>query len=386
MTIELLSLDYDFRLAAYCVNARCSYEWFLEKTSGAEANLSIQRQIIKGTKPYATLRADLKRGCILPAIVLALKNIENAPTSAAISTRGSGDITDQEILRNVYEAIDAIPAADVYIIDGLQRTNAIRQTADELTGDDKQAFLRQKLRLELWINIQFGALAYRMLLLNAGQKPMSMKHQVEILSMKLQEELSIISGITIIASLEGRRRTQAGQFHLSKLAQAFQAWLQGQPTVDLKNLVMEQLLAESAIETLGASLAVDQQAQANDSFVQLVTWFVNVDRALPSRNLEFLSNETVLQGIAAAVGTADRNPSLKERKDRALQTLLASLQNDPDSDPLGIDSFGSLRQGIDPSRVNVGQATRDMVYRAFREYFLADGTKPMSECWQFGAA
>ncbi|MBU2828696.1 hypothetical protein [Acidithiobacillus ferriphilus] len=386
MTIEIFSLDYDSRLAAYCVNARCEYQWFLEKTTGAEDNLKIQRQIIKGSKPYATLRADLKRGCILPAIVLALKNIENAPSADTIKDWHTNNITNKEFLNSIRDSIDNISTADVYIIDGLQRTNAIRQTADELIGTEKQAFLKNRIRLELWINIPFGALAYRMLLLNAGQKPMSMKHQVEILSMKLQEELSCIPKITIYTSLEGRRRTQAGQFHLSKLAQAFQAWLQGQPTVDLKNLVMEQLLAESAIETLGSSLSADQQTQANDSFVQLVTWFVNVDFALPSSKLDFLSNETVLQGIAAAVGTADKNPSLKDRKDRALRTLLASLISDPDSDPFGIDSFISLRQGIDPSRVNVGQATRDMVYRTFREYFLADGTKPMSECWQFGAA
>lgn len=386
MVIELLSLDCDSRLGAYCINARCSYEWFLSLTAGAEANLQIQRQVIKGSKPYATLRADLKRGCVLPAIVLAIKNIAKAPLLADLSKKRLSVSDEQQILENLFESISNVNPVDVYIIDGLQRTNAIRQTADELIGFDKEAFLAQRLRLELWINIPFGALAYRMLLLNAGQKPMSMKHQIEILSMKLQEELSAISGISIITSLEGKRRTQAGQFHLSKLAQAFQAWLQGQPTVDLKNLVMEQLLAESAIETLGASLADETHQRTSDSFFELVTWLVDVDRALLPEQLGFLSSETVIQGISAAVGSADKNPSLKERKDRALASMISELRKAPELDPLGIESFNSLRLGIDPSRVNVGQATRDMVYRAFREFFLADGTKPMRECWQFGAA
>lgn len=387
MSIDLLSLDIDFRLGAYCVNARCTYAVFIHLTSGAEENLKIQRQIIKGSKPYATLRADLIRGCVLPPIVLALKNVPQAPTMAQLQDSNNNPPQDEtQVLVDLAAAINGIPPADVYIIDGLQRTNAIRQTADELNERERESFLSQKVRLELWINIPFGALAYRMLLLNAGQKPMSIRHQVEILSMKLQEELSPIPGITILTSVEGRRRTQQGQFHLAKLAQAFQAWLQGQPSVDLKNLVMEQLLAESAIETLGASVQNSSRAGSNDNFVEFVKWLVDVDRSLSPQHMVFLANETVIQGIAAAVGSADKNAVLKERKDRALIKLLEEVRNQPDGDHLGIESFNSLRQGIDPSRANVGQATRDMVYRAFREYFLADGTKSMNECWQFGAA
>lgn len=385
MTIQLLSADVDSRLKAYCVNARCSFGRFLELTSGAEENLRIQRQIIKGSKPYATLRADLKRGCVLPPIVLAVKNVQGAMSPSEVISNGFLPQREHDLLNLLADPINNVAPGDVYIIDGLQRTNAIRQTFDELDEPQRTRFLEHTVRLELWVNIPFGAVAYRMLLLNAGQKPMSIKHQVEILSMKLQEELSAVPRISIITSMEGQRRTQAGQFHLSRLAQAFQAWLQGQPSVDLKNLVMEQLLAESAIDTLGASLETLNQSGASDSFVDFVKWLVDVDYVIFPEESAFLANETVIQGLAAAVGSAEKNPSLKERKDRALAQLLQDIQSNKDADPLGIASFNSLRMGIDPSRANVGQATRDMVYRAFREFFLADGTKPMSECWQFGA-
>ena len=72
---ELLTIDYDYRLQCYCALAKSDYRWFLTVTGGAERNLEIQRQIIKGSKAYQTLRADLKRGCLLPPLVLAVKNL-----------------------------------------------------------------------------------------------------------------------------------------------------------------------------------------------------------------------------------------------------------------------------------------------------------------------
>ena len=69
--MELLTIDRDFRLKAYCVSVKVTYQWYLDKTTGAEQNLAIQRSIIKELRSYQTLRADLKRGCILPPIVLA---------------------------------------------------------------------------------------------------------------------------------------------------------------------------------------------------------------------------------------------------------------------------------------------------------------------------
>jgi len=213
---------------------------------------------------------------------------------------------------------------------------------------------------------------------------MPIKFQVEILSMKLKEDLSTIPNIEILTSLERERRTQKGQFNLALLSEAFQAWLQGQPNIDLRNLVMEELLTESAIDTLGASLSPDGAGSEQDSFRKFVAWLVKIDLALPDNPqvLQFLSNDTVLLGLAAAVGDAERNAVLRPRMEAGLNRL-ETLAQESATDPLGIEEFEKVRKGIDPARVNVGQATRAMVFLAFREYFLADGTKAMEDCWRF---
>lgn len=373
--LEILSIELDERLQAYCITARCTYEKFLELTKGAEENLEIQRRIIREKSAYSTLRADLKRGCILPPLVLAVQDSTlSLPPSA---TRKD----NPDLFTQMEEHLSSLAPSQIYIIDGLQRTNAIRQTVEELPESNRDEFLQKRVRLELWVNITFGAVAYRMLLLNAGQRPMSMKHQVEILSFKLKDELATIPGIEIVTSLESRRRVRGGQFHLSKLSQAFQAWLQGQPNVDLRNTVMEQLVAESAIETLGSVIGSQSPASGGDSFKELVRWLVEIDHLLP--DMDFLGNETVLQGIAAAVGAAERSQTLAGRMKSGLTRLRDELRENPNTDPLAVEDFKALKGGIDTAKRNVGQATREMVFRAFQEYFVADGNKTMQECWRF---
>lgn len=242
VNVQALTIDCDDRLRSYCVTAKCTYEDFLSLTAGAEDNLDIQRSIIRGAKAYATLRVDLRRGCILPPIVLAINHT---------LSRSIDEIYEQNLLAELTNNFSTIDSNSVYVIDGLQRTNAIRQTLQELDGAERAAFLLRPLRIEIWLNIPFGAIAYRMLLLNAGQRPMSVKHQVEVLSSKLIDDLSGVPNLSIFRIGDARRRTQPGQFALAKLAQGFQAWLQGQPNLDLRNTVMEELLAESAVEVLG---------------------------------------------------------------------------------------------------------------------------------------
>ncbi|MBI3188738.1 MAG: hypothetical protein HYZ31_12835 [Gammaproteobacteria bacterium] len=378
MTLDAISIDRDDRLQSYCVTAKCSYEKFLELTAGAEKNLDIQRAIIKGTKAYATLRSDLRRGCILPPIVLAATCNLSLPIEQLFDTKN---------LKQISNDLANLTSAGVYVIDGLQRTNAIRQTLESISDDEKPDFLARPLRVELWLNIPFGAIAYRMLLLNAGQRPMSVKHQVEVLSSKLVDDLAGIVNLDIFRTVDTRRRTQPGQFALAKIAQAFQAWLQGQPNLDLRNTVMEELLAESAIEVLGQTVpGGNNQAENADGFNRLMSWIVRLDAALGADNLTFFGNETVILGIAAAVGAMERNAALAPRVWPALNALLVSAQSGQPPDVVGLRIFEALRQGIDPSKVNVGVATREMVFNTFKEFIRGAGETPMADCWRIGAA
>jgi len=376
--LEALSLEKDFRIRGYCVTARADYAWFLEATRGSESNLQIQRQIIKSSKAYATLRADLRRGCVLPPLVLAAQNVQMPEELNDFSKELENE---RELLRKLSLTLGNLSPENVQIIDGLQRTNAIRQTVQELEGAEKEAFLRRRIRFEIWLNLSFNAIAYRMLLLNAGQKPMSMKHQVEILSLSLKDDLADVEGIEIITAADNKRRLRPGQFHLSRLAQAFQAWLQTTPNIEVANAVMQELLSENAIETLGMSLGNE-----NDSFKKLMQWIVKADYKInpvpPYENLQFFGNDTVLQGLAAAAGFAEKKPEIASTLWHSLDRLLESDA----ADPLGVEQFNQITSGMNPSKRNVGVATRELVFNAFQQYFLGRGEIDLQECWLYAGS
>ncbi|MFT6676946.1 MAG: hypothetical protein ACJAVM_003155 [Sulfitobacter sp.] len=383
MKFEALGIDFDQRIKCFMVNARVDYEWYLKTTQGSEENLSIQRDIIKGSKNYRTLRADLRKGCVLPAIVLAANDLDIASLFTYDNSLGFIDmreVTRQEIQASMNE----VATDKIYIVDGLQRTNALRETMSELEGDELLGFLGRSLRVEIWVNIPFYSLAYRMLLLNAGQKPMSMKHQIDILSRGLREDLIGIDRIEIFTVRDHKRRVGPGQYHLSTLAQAFQAWLQKSPNVDMSNLIAERLVIDDALDSLGENLGFSQAQDGNEPFYDFINWVVDLDFRLGTEHFRFLGNDTVVLGIAAAVGFCLQNKGLTDRVKPALERLLEEATSGV-QDPLGIERFDELRRSVDTKKSNVGEATRDFVFKTFREYIMQGGASSMRDCWQQSA-
>lgn len=384
MSLECLAVDYDFRLGCFAVTSKTDYRWYIAASEGAEGNLDIQRDIIKGRKTYETLREDLKRGCVLPPIVLSvsLKDVDSYFTTPPGKLYPS---VDTDTLVKLAASIEALTPDRIQIIDGLQRTNAIRTVALELEGTAREEFLSRPIRFEAWINIEFYSLAYRMLLLNAGQKPMSLKLQIEVLADSMRVSLESIPGLELIRGIDKRRRTKPGQFQLSAIAGAFQAWIQKQPNVDLRNAVTEQLLADEAIETLGRGLDPTHHAEGKN-FAEFIKWLVDLDNSLGASHADFLMNETVIHAMAAAMASSFAKDELKQRCRDAMARLLNEIERKGPELGFGPELFSTFRRQIDPKSKNVGEATRELVYRAVSEYVISGGTKTMPECWTFASS
>ena len=213
---------------------------------------------------------------------------------------------------------------------------------------------------------------------------MSMKHQIDILSGGLAEDLQDLPGIEIMRLKDHKRRVRAGQYHLSTLAQAFQAWMQRSPNVDRTNLVVETMVVDEALESLGIDLS-DNDGNQRDGFRQFVGWLLRLDQALGDTHNRFFGNDTVVLGFAAAIGFAHKNEILQDRLSGAMNKMIADAEQDKDN-PLGVLTFDEIRRSVDTKRSNVGEATRGLVFRAVREYIMQEGTSPMVECWTQSAS
>jgi hypothetical protein len=223
-----------------------------------------------------------------------------------------------------------------------------------------------------------------MLLLNAGQRPMSMKHQIDILSGGLANDLQDLEGIEIFRVKEHKRRVRPGQYHLSTLAQAFQAWMQRSPNVDRTNLVVETMVVDEALESLGIDLTAEDGNQ-RDGFRQFMEWILALDQALGDEQHRFFGNDTVVLGFAAAIGFAHKNDVLKKRLPEAMSKLIGEAQGDAGI-ALAVETFEQMRKTVDTKRSNVGEWTRGLVFRAIREYIMQGGTSSMMDCWAQSAS
>lgn len=92
------------------------------------------------------------------------------------------------------------------ILDGLQRTYTILDLESELVKehDDEtlDRVLNNSIRVEIYLGINKIGILYRMLTLNTGQTPMSIRHQIEILYSDYLDKS--INDITLLRETDSR--------------------------------------------------------------------------------------------------------------------------------------------------------------------------------------
>ena len=137
-----------------------------EKKDSVKKN-ELQRPRVRSSKSiYANLKEDLKAGCIIPPIVLSLYS------------QYTGDVKDKNAIKEFIQS----NKDQLFILDGLQRTYTIQDLLDEV---GKETQLDTLVRVEVYLGLNREGVLYRMLTLNTGQTPMSLRHQIEIIYLDL---------------------------------------------------------------------------------------------------------------------------------------------------------------------------------------------------------
>lgn len=392
MTFEYLGKTKDLRTGANVVYCKCSIPEYLHIVGTDFENFSIQRK--KEThKAYQRLKEDLKDGALLPAITLSVKHHK---------VQGVVDVIDER--DKVVDKLNV--TGEVDILDGLQRTYII----NELHKEDHEFPPEQEVLLEFWLEESMSKLIYRMIVLNAGQKAMSMRHQIELLFMSLKETISEeISDIEIFIERDNLRRTQSNKYSLSILASAYQAFLTKGTEVDKNNVVSDELMKNSVMD----SSEYEHTEKFND-FIEYFKIVKKIDSKLWDAYTN-LSNQEKLSELKSK-SEADRSPEEKEEflklsayknahlwlgnenvmlslfcaiaqfkstgKESRVKKALAKLESEPSTDPINIVTYEKLKSGINPRKSNVGHATRKLLLNGFKEYFRDEGDTDFATCWE----
>lgn len=205
--MKLLSKIYDGRVNCDNLLLEMSISEYLSVAEAALGHNEFQRRRVKGSKTvYALLKEDLLKECVIPPLVLSIA--EQAPADIAPFL---------EMHKN-----------HLLILDGLQRTYTIIDVRNELMAiNDEPALaklLSLPLRIELYCGINRIGVLYRMLTLNTGQTPMSLRQQIEMLYVDFTDVAD--TGLTLIREVDGIAITDSKQYNFKEIVEGFSSFLE----------------------------------------------------------------------------------------------------------------------------------------------------------------
>lgn len=207
--MKLLSNIHDSRINSTNLYVETTYGEYLEYAKKIVKNNEFQRKRVRNSKSvYTMLKNDLKIGCVIPPIVLAIAS-EN-PIDI--------NINDCDLLDYMNSHL-----SEVMILDGLQRTYTMIDAEREVSELEKKEFYDKPLRLEIYININKFGILYRMLTLNTGQTPMSTRHQIEMLySSKINTR---IEDVTLVSDTQGKANAERNEFVFRNVVEGFCSYM-----------------------------------------------------------------------------------------------------------------------------------------------------------------
>ena len=168
-----------------------------------------RRRVRSSNTVYSLMKRDFIDGCILPPIVLALRD-------------GTGNI-QQDNLHILQELRDR--SSQLVILDGLQRTYSLLDLRNEISDPEKNTeFLNKILRVEIYIGINRLGILYRMLTLNTGQSPMSLRQQIEMLYLDLAD--TEIDGVQLIREADDTAITAPNQYSFRSMIDGYNSYIE----------------------------------------------------------------------------------------------------------------------------------------------------------------
>lgn len=231
--ITILDENYDAVIDSRYIMAKINYDYAINELYPLINMMDQQRYTLKHNL-YERLKEDILKGCIMPPITIAIK---------------SNDFIDSY---NIEEFINN-NIKNALILDGIQRINTLKRLENELIDKDKSF---------IYVNIlicnSMNKLIYRMITLNNGQKPMSVRHQIEVISNSIYnfEELPI----KIVSEKESKQYNIKGEFKKADIVKAYLAFISSSTNIDNQKIIeakMDELITDKIIDSNITNIDID---------------------------------------------------------------------------------------------------------------------------------
>lgn len=218
---------FDEVVGGHVVTAATTYKLALEKFVPLIGRLDIQRDPIK-TKFYSRLEKDIVRGCVMPAVTVALIGTLNSYSA------------DDDIYDYIRGHVD-----DGFILDGIQRLSTLVRASTDEDFDERRGLI-----VTFIIAPSRDKLLYRMITLNNGQKPMSARHQIDVLADEFFDFDDV--GLNLVPEKGNGRVRAPDTFKKSDFIKGYIAYLSNSVSIDNQKIIeekMDELIAARIIDS-----------------------------------------------------------------------------------------------------------------------------------------
>lgn len=227
MQININTIHKDNVINSFFLTGVTNYETALNNLYPLIDRLDIQRNI-QNTTFYKRLELDILNGCIMPPITIAF-------------------VEPDDVERNCkeWEVFITNNIEKGFILDGIQRLNTLNRIKDDINLE-----VKRPLFLNVLICTSKDNLLYRMVTLNNGQKPMSVRHQIEILATNIYDFENL--PLKIISEKEARNKSYKDSLKTADVISGYLAFLSNSIGLESKKIIqskMDELIAKTIIES-----------------------------------------------------------------------------------------------------------------------------------------
>lgn len=321
MQIKLYDVQYDNVIKSYYLTAGVDYEYALEKLVPLINKLDFQRNALRASF-YKRLEEDIKVGCIMPNITIAIKVDSVMPQKS--------NINEDYINLNIEKA---------FILDGIQRLNTLNRIGKEKLDLDRVLYCN------ILISDSMDRLLYRMITLNNGQKPMSARHQIEILAGNIFD----FDSLPILSVTEkdktARRKKDDDTMNKENLIKGYLAYISNSVNIDNQKIIEEKMNELIADKILNSNVV-----KKNGEFQDVINYISGV-----------LSNDFLNSWFKIANNFIGFSAAMNISFDQIEVLDAIELQK-------YIELFEEVFSAIDVSKIKLGMARRRMVKFYFENF------------------
>lgn len=215
---------------------------------------------------------------------------------------------------------------------------------------------------EVWQGLSPDQEVTKMLILNAGHKPVKTKHQLELLFRNIIPILQKVDFPDFelirekeLSSIQYSKSRIPGQFHFSHIITSVLSLSEGKPLTTNTNLIQKTQANYFNDEVFDRFLHIDFLK----SFLRTL---LDIDSAVSSHyndaGIKWMGRETSLVGMFAATGKHINENYVKPIE--ALNFLKDKIVQNPSI--LALNGFEKHRNNVDLAKVNIGNVNKKAVY------------------------